>query len=56
MRDDVPPKVGGGWIAMEENDRLSFAHIDVAHLRIENGDALSGMRVRWYHLGLLKVY
>jgi hypothetical protein len=51
--NDFPTKVGGGWIAVQEDDWIAFAHINIGHLGIEDGDAFSEMRACCRHLGLL---
>ena len=46
MRDDVAPEVGRRGIAVQEDDRLARARVDVGDLRVEDPDALAGMRIR----------
>jgi hypothetical protein len=40
MGDDVPPQIGGGGIAVEEQDRLARAHVHVLHPGAENLDVI----------------
>src|SRR5262249_54720247 len=39
IRNNVPPKVGRGWVTVQKDDRLPLADVNVAHLRVEHGNA-----------------
>jgi hypothetical protein len=43
--DDVPPQVGRRGIAVEKDDRVTLARIDIGHLTIENLDAFPCVRI-----------
>src|SRR5215472_6440973 len=47
MRDDVPPKIGRCGIAVQEDDRVSLAGIDITHLGVEHRDAPSWVSIGW---------
>src|SRR6266542_598170 len=45
MRNDVPPQIRRGGVAMQEHDRRALSRVDVAHLRIPHGHTLARMRI-----------
>ena len=57
VRNDVAPEVGGGGVAVEEDDRLgrvAVAGVDVGHLAVEDADrvtlvGIAGGDVRFGH-------
>ena len=50
VRNDVPPEVRGRRIAVQEDDGIAFAYIDIAHLGVEDGDTLSWMWIGGGHV------
>ena len=38
MRNDVPPKIGRRWVAVQKHDRIARADVDIGHLRAEYFD------------------
>src|SRR5262249_60827173 len=50
--DDVAPEIGRRRVAVQEDDRIPGACVDVGHLGVEDSDTLSGVWVsygKWAH-------
>src|ERR1700691_1898777 len=43
MRDDVAPQIGRGRIAVQKDDRVALAEVDVGHLDARCLETLAGM-------------
>src|SRR5262249_11042423 len=50
-RDDVAPEKGRGRVAVQEDDGIASADIDIAHLGVEYAHAPARMRVELRKLG-----
>src|SRR5947209_8270635 len=40
VRNDVSPQIGGGWIAMQEDDRIARPTFDIGHAQAVDIDAV----------------
>jgi hypothetical protein len=43
VREDVPPQIGGGGVAVKEEDRVALALVDVGHPGAEDIDEMLGV-------------
>jgi hypothetical protein len=44
-RNDIAPEIGGGRIAVQKNDRIAVADLDIAYLGIENLGTFPGVSI-----------